>query len=247
MIGPPPPPFQAHSWHLPARCSEGDVNALFQFNGQWHLLQQWHLRPKTGVGHAVSNDLLHWTRVADALSSGDEVNQQCFDGSASLVNVSGVLTPYLMIDGGCRHKGPGEMPCMESSGNGSTGGVVAVPANLSDPDLVSWTVRGPTLFSGCDGSSGPGPIWTDASGRRSLVAIYNEGEARFEALDASLTRWKMADPSFISSRGGGGGLWHSLPPNVEGVVGGRWPTHICAHARSLTLGISISISISIVA
>ena len=100
----PPPKIVPPIWHLPARCEEGDVNALFQvfkgnvcahyylplslqvgnfllqllgthkyvcrviclvigfvmslpislqWEGQWHLMQQWHARPATSVGHAV--------------------------------------------------------------------------------------------------------------------------------------------------------------------------------------------------
>ena len=26
------------NFHLPARCTEGDINALFNFNGAWHLM-----------------------------------------------------------------------------------------------------------------------------------------------------------------------------------------------------------------
>jgi len=37
----------------------------------------------------------------------------------------------------------------------------------------------------------------------------------------------MADPAFTSQRGGGGGLWHALPENVEAAgAAPRWPTHI---------------------
>ena len=75
-------------------------------------------------------------------ASGAGGDQQCYDGSSSLVTVggpgSGTLTPMLMIDGGCGEKGPGSHGCMESSGNGSTGGVTAFPADLADPDLREW-------------------------------------------------------------------------------------------------------------
>lgn len=36
----------------------------------------------------------------------------------------------------------------------------------------------------------------------------------------------MVDKEFLGTRGGGGGLWHPLPPNVDGVTGGRWATNI---------------------
>merc|ERR1712032_882289 len=38
--------------------------------------------------------------------------------------------------------------------------------------------------------------------------------------------WKMADPAFIPQRGGGGGLWHKVPPTVDGLKEQAWPTHI---------------------
>ena len=220
-------PWPEASYHLPTRCEEGDVNALFRFNGTWHLMSQWALRPHTSVGHMWSTDLLHWTRVPDVLGGGTD--EQCYDGSASLVEREGVLQPMLMIDGGCGKKGPGGSPCMESSGNGSTGGVTAFPIDLADPTLTNWTKVGPTLFEGCAGSAGPSPIWQNAvTGAHNLVAIHGRGEARFEALDGTFTRWRMADPAFLPSRGGGGGLWHELPPNVDAAGGsaGRWPTHL---------------------
>ena len=219
----------AQTWHLAARCSEGDVNALFEYAGVWHLMQQWHMRPQTAVGHAVSTDLLRWTRVADALSAGAAADEQCFDGSASLVvdKPGSNPRPMLMIDGGCGLKGNGTQPCMESSGN-STGGVIAFPDDLGDPNLTRWRKQGPTIFEGCYNSAGPSPVWYNkARSTHNLIAIHSQfGEARFEATDSSLTRWKMADSAFTNLHGGGGQLWHELPPTVEGASGPRWPTHI---------------------
>ena len=116
---------------------------------------------------------------------------------------------------------------MESSGN-ATGGVVAFPDDLNDPNLTLWRKHGPTVFEGCDNSAGPSPIWYNkARSTYNLIAIHPRvGEARFESMDDSLTRWRMADRAFTKLHGGGGQLWHELPPNVEGVSGPRWPTHI---------------------
>jgi hypothetical protein len=124
---PPPPTPSGYVWHVPTRSEEGDVNALFQFNGVWHVMSQWAARPKTSVGHAVSTDFLNWARLPDTLASGASGDEQCYDGSASIVKRAGALTPMLMIDGGCGEKGPGGSLCMESYGNGSTGGVTAFP------------------------------------------------------------------------------------------------------------------------
>lgn len=198
------------------------MNSLFQWNGVWHLMQQWHARPHTSVGHAVSGDLLHFERIADVLSSGASGDEQCYDGSSSITSKG----PMLMIDGGCTKKGPGNIGCMESSGN-DTGGVTAFPDDLSDRNLTQWTLHGPTVFTGCDGSAGPSPSWRNAvTGKQQLIAIHGRGEALFEATSEDLTAWKMVDPAFLPARGGGGGLFHLLPPNVAGVPGPRPFTHM---------------------
>lgn len=223
----PPPIAPSPVFHLPARCEEGDVNALFQFNGRWHVMQQWHARPATSIGHAVSEDLLHFTRVPDVLTSGQSGDEQCYDGSSSIVTINGQVTPFLMIDGGCGMKGPGNMGCMESSGNGSTGGVTAVPEDLTDPYLTNWSRRGPTVFHGCDGSAGPSPILINpATSAAELIAIHQHGEALFRSQSSDFTEWTMVNGTFLPARGGGGGLWHVLPQNVDGVDDSRWASHI---------------------
>lgn len=227
---PPAPPYASALWHLPARCEEGDVNALFEFEGTWHLMQQWKARPRTSIGHAVSTDLLRWARLPDVLSSGQGSDEQCYDGSSSIVVRHGVRTPMLMIDGGCGEKGAGSIGCMESHGDGSTGGVTAFPRDLADVNLSHWErSRGPTVFVGCDGSAGPSPILLNAAtGRHQLIAIHGVNEALFEALDDTFTKWTMSNPAFLPARGGGGGLWRVLPPDVGGArvtVAPLW-THI---------------------
>ena len=142
----------------------------------------------------------------------------------------------LMIDGGCGKQGPGTSPCMESRGNGSTGGVTAWPEDLSDPLLTNWTKRGPTVFVGCGGASGPSPVRHNAqTGAHELIAIRGGHEALFVATDGSLAAWALANETFLPARGGGGGLWHALPPSVDATAGfdadvgvgvGRWATHI---------------------
>eukprot|EP00966_Prymnesium_polylepis_P220931 5110126-Prymnesium_polylepis.1 len=95
---------------------------------------------------------------------------------------------------------------MESSGNGSTGGVTAFPQDIRDTNLTHWTRTGPTIFDGCDGSAGPSPILRNpVTGKRQLIAIHGRGEALFEASSESLTSWSMVDPAFLPARGGGGG------------------------------------------
>ena len=216
---PPPPPTPAAPkpiWHLPARCEEGDINALFQYNGVWHLMQQWHARPATSVGHAVSTDLLRFGRVSDVLKSGAGGSQQCYDGSSSITSKG----PMLMIDGGCGFytKGLDQKGCMESSGH-DTGGVTAWPTDLSDVNLTVWKKQGPTKWKDCLGASGPSPTWKNpVTGKHELVAIGGGNhDALFEATDDTLTSWERKKSGFTPMRGGGGQLWHPLPINVNGV------------------------------
>ena len=140
------------------------------------------------------------------------------------------MVPMLMIDGGCARKGRKKngAACMESSGN-DTGGVIAFPSDpFADANLTTWDRLGPTRWEPCNASAWPSPIWLNPHTHRfNLLAVHGFGEARFEAEDESFTRWKMADEAFlVGMRGLGGGMWHALPPNVPGVPGGRWATHI---------------------
>ena len=41
------------------------------------------------------------------------------------------------------------------------------------------------------------------------------GEALFEANSDSLSEWTLVNPRFLPSHGGGGGLWHAMPPIVD--------------------------------
>lgn len=191
-------------------------------------MQQWHARPASSVAHSVSDDLLRFARVADALQAGLTADQQCFDGSSSITAAG----PMLMIDGGCGfyNASAGDEPCMESQGHDS-GGVTAWPANLSDVNLTVWEKRGPTRFEDCGGATGPSPIWrSQATGKHLMVAIAGDhaGDALFEAIDETLTSWRRTQPAFTPARGGGGQLWHPLPRTKEGVTPPHDPayTHI---------------------
>ena len=55
-------------------CEEGDVNALFQYNGVWHLMQQWHLRGGTasrcGRRRCIRRRRSHCWKARASSSSG---------------------------------------------------------------------------------------------------------------------------------------------------------------------------------
>ena len=50
------------------------------------------LTPTGQVGHAVSPDLLRFHRVADVLSAPSQ-DEQCYDGSSSIITVAGKVPP----------------------------------------------------------------------------------------------------------------------------------------------------------
>ena len=225
------PNYTVSEWHAGTRCEEGDVNALFSYRGRWHLMHQFRDRPRTSIGHQASSDLLHWRRLSDALESGNATNQQCYDGGVSLVPHpgGGGMQPLLMIDGGCARLNVSGSFCMESTGQ-NTGGVTAFPADPSDPDLTTWVRQGtgPTEWLPCNGSAWPSPIWQNPITEKwELTAVRGNDQARFEAADASFTKWVQKDPTFFTGiKGLGGGQWHKMPPNVAGVSGKPWATHV---------------------
>jgi hypothetical protein len=211
--------YNVSAWHAGTRCEEGDVNALFEFRGVWHVFHQYRNRPATSIGHAASRDLLHWARLPDALESGPTVDSQCYDGGASLLPRNGVPQPMLMIDGGCGMPVANGPFCMESTG-ASSGGVTAFPEDPDDPMLTNWSRVGPTAWLPCNGTAWPSPIWrNEARGVWNLLAVNFavNGMSRFESTNDSFTAWRLADESFIEGiKGLGGGMWHTLPPNVDG-------------------------------
>jgi beta-fructofuranosidase len=109
--------------------SMNDPNALVFWQGRWHLffiamppdefpnpadiLQRWH---RTSIGHAVSDDLVHWQDLPYAIHPGPE--RACYSGGM-LVEEARVVAFY-----------PGM----------GAGQMVAVS---EDPLLLNWEKRGP--------------------------------------------------------------------------------------------------------
>jgi|EP01047_Picozoa_sp_COSAG01_P059308 hypothetical protein len=202
-------------WHQQdhSHLAAGDVNALFFFRGVWHLMTQWEMevpntygpapktRPIVGWGHSVSTDLLHFDRIAPALVPGppSTTMEGCYDGSVSFVHRGGdaslPLTPMLMADGACGElpdpePSPNQRPpggsCAESFGY-SSGGTLAFPADLSDPNLTVWEKQGPIHYQHCGPGGGPSSVWQPQPGVWNVLLRANGSttEARYETRDPS--------------------------------------------------------------
>lgn len=122
-------PYRPAYHYVSPESSMNDPNALVFWQGRWHLffiamppdefpnpadiLQRWH---RTSVGHAVSDDLVHWQDLPYAINPGPE--SACYSGSM-LVEMERVVAFY-----------PGM----------GAGQMVAVS---KDPLLLNWEKRGP--------------------------------------------------------------------------------------------------------
>ena len=92
-------------------------------NRKYHLMYQY-LTPRVW-GHAVSDDLVHWTQLPIALSNDQWYDKGgVFSGSATILNDE-FLTPVLSYS-----VSTNDMQC------------IAFPTNRSDPNLVNVSLHG---------------------------------------------------------------------------------------------------------
>jgi hypothetical protein len=143
------------------------ANAVFEYAGIYHLMNQGSSGPaanpvdslnSTGVvniTHAVSNDLVHWFRVEDAIPRG--IQGAC-DGTLSFPGGSVFGTKPVMLFGpDCAD--PDGFPHQQPAQVGSRVGTkdyprvaVSFPAEPSDPHLIHWK-KGPRNVSFSNGSA----------------------------------------------------------------------------------------------
>jgi hypothetical protein len=181
----------------------------------------------------------------------------CYDGSVSFVHPGGDTSkpriPMLMADGACGET-PDPLPdpkarpngtaCAESFGTQrrpDSGGTLAFPADMSDPNLTVWRKDGPITIEDCGPGGGPSAVWEPEPGLFNVMFRANgsDTEARYETRDPSLKSWALADKTFIKDRIGCGGLWHTLPRSVEGTEGlPRQYTHVYEDANGVRKTVS---------
>ena len=224
----------------PGLCVEhlNDANAIFEYRGVYHAMNQGGFRVN-GTGmvnwtHAVSNDLVRWFRVRDAVAHG---RQGACDGTVSFPGGVFGTSPVLMYGPDCADPDgfPHATGGVASSSSPQLGDYprvgVALPADPASPHLLDW-VKGPTNVSFSNGSapsepcSFPGKVWRSSSGGgggggggsrepttwNMLCSPHWTGNwggswARYTSTDAALQTWTLADAHFVTHDGG-----NSTPP-----------------------------------
>ena len=214
-----------------------DANAIAEYKGIYHVMMQ------EGGGnwsHAVSNNMVQWYLVEDALDSGGENVRfpdvgPC-DGSLSFPDLGEApyngSTPLIVYDAACG------VPLIRSNvkrGEPHVGAgddvdrlEVARPADPSDPYLRSWTktLPGPIQFDGAP-CAFPSKVWRSESAVtpawNMLCNMHgNQPWSRFTSTTSTLMRWKLADQNFtIPPVGGydftaGGEMFEKIPNPLPG-------------------------------
>eukprot|EP01052_Picozoa_sp_SAG31_P020074 SAG31_NODE_1492_length_8126_cov_5.005731_4_plen_760_part_00 len=219
-----------------------DANAITEYRGIYHLMMQ------EGGGiwsHMVSNDLVRWYHIQDALPSGVNMSfpdhGPC-DGTMSYPDLGespyNGSVPVIVYDAACGTPLPKNMtpPSGPFSKHKIIGDVarleVARPHDPSDPYLSAWhkTQPGPIVFKSLP-CAFPSRVWRAANRSYWNMLCDIDGMqpwARYISRDASLMTWELADRQFTRPIAVGGydytntGIMFELIPNSA--PGG--PTHM---------------------
>ena len=204
-----------------------DANGVLEYKGIFHAFVQGGLGRSGLVGdwstggwtHAVSNDLVRWFHVKDALGRGPSTSTwdhdgPC-DGTLSLTDGNG-SGPLIMFGPDCadRLKKPrtsmlGDYPRI----------AVARAVDPSSPYLLDWQKDPsgePVSFDGPP-CSFPGRVWRSEVGDCfNMLCSFGQGKswARYTSNSPDLLSWKVAEREFTQpsiAGGGGGALFHEIP------------------------------------
>ena len=202
-----------------------DANAVFEYKGIYHVMNQ------AGGGnwtHAISNDLVHWFHIADALGRGPKAStwddQGACDGTVSFPDLGKApydgTVPILMYGPDCgRDLPPGEGGLRAGAKSGDAARIeVCLPKEPESPYVTDWikTQPGPVHFEGTP-CSFPGRVWKSKVGNYwNMLCALNGGApwVRYTSNDSSLMHWKEADTSFtkgIDKGAAAGALFHKIP------------------------------------
>ena len=166
--------------------------------------------------HGVSNDLVHWHHIQDALDSGPPSSPfpdkgPC-DGTLSFPVLGRApydgQAPVIVYDADCGH--PLQQANRTTVGDDVARLEVALAVDPSSPYLASWekTQPGPIVFDGAP-CAFPSRVWRSEIGSYwNMLCCYNDPTdpqglkngrspwARYTSSDPSLMRWKLADRQF---------------------------------------------------
>jgi hypothetical protein len=195
-----------------------DANAIAEYKGIFHAMMQ------EGGGnwsHGVSNDMVNWYLIEDALDTGPKSNgfpdiNPC-DGSLSFPDLGDATyngsTPVIVYDAACG------VPLTPPKAGGGQLGVrvgddvdrleVARPSDPSDPYLRLWTktLPGPIKFeNGSPPCAFPSRVWkSESSATWNMLCDIGGGDSwsRFTSTTPTLMKWKLADKTFTVPPVGG--------------------------------------------
>lgn len=146
-----------------------DANAIFEYKGIYHVMCQ------AGGGnwtHAVSNDLVTWYRVKDALGRGPKNSSwdrfgPC-DGTASFPGDGQGVGPIIMYGPDCTDPLNLSQPLVKMDAQVEVGdyprAAIARPADPTSPHLIEWVKGNDQVKFDGEPCSFPGKIWKSEVG-----------------------------------------------------------------------------------
>jgi len=179
-----------------------DPNGLIRWDGRYHVFYQYNpagpFHNAIHWGHAVSDDLLHWTDEPVALSPSPDGPDR--DGCWSGCAVDDDGTPTVLYTGG---RGRWQLPCLATSTDPDLRTWEKDPGNPvieeppSDPDLLStehWEVEFRDHAIWWDGDTWYHIIGSGVTDRGGTALLYTS---------ADLREWEYEGPLLIGDEGHG--------------------------------------------
>ncbi|WP_096395721.1 GH32 C-terminal domain-containing protein [Halorubrum trapanicum] len=182
-----------------------DPNGLIRWDGRYHLFYQYNpagpFHNAIHWGHAVSDDLLHWTDEPIALSPSPDGPDR--DGCWSGCAVDDEGTPTILYTGG---DGRWQLPCLATSGDPALrewdkdAGNPVIEEPPSDLDLLStedWEIEFRDHAVWRDGETWYQLIGSGISGRGGTALLYASSDLR---------EWEYEGP-LLTGDDGHGAVW----------------------------------------
>ncbi len=209
-----------HYHFLPPSNWMNDPNGVIQWQGKYHLFYQYNPNgPLWGDihwGHAVSDNLIHWTDLPIALAPipGGPDEGGCFSGCA--VNNG---APTLIYTGARGERNEHQTQCIATSQDGllTWHKYAGNPVLARVPDEAGQTsdFRDPFVWKEDDG-------WYMALGSR----LKDIGGAVFLYRSQNLLEWEYLNPLLVGDIHQNGTIWEC--PNFF-QLGDRWVLIVSAH------------------